>query len=72
MPTSNWITGAQLIPENRPYKVDASGRAIIPSHLRAKFCIQPGDNLDYYTAFIDNKWFVCVTKTIEDVGEGNN
>lgn len=62
---NTWIQNAEMIPENRPYKVDSSGRVIIPSHLRAKFDINVGDSMDYYTAFVDNKWFICVTKTIE-------
>lgn len=65
MPTSNWIQGAQLIPEGRPYKVDGSSRIIVPAHLRAKFGIELGDQLDYYTTFIDGKWFICVTKRVE-------
>jgi AbrB family looped-hinge helix DNA binding protein len=60
MPQSEWITGAQLIPEYASYKVDGSGRVIIPSHLRNKFGISPGDKMEYYTAFIDNSWFLCV------------
>lgn len=71
MPKSSWIQGAELIPENKPYTVDTSGRIVIPSHLRAKFNISIGDNMDYYTTFIDNKWFMCVTKTIpEENNEG--
>ena len=53
MPKSSWIQGAELIPENKPYMVDTSGRIVIPSHLRAKFNIEIGDNMDYYTTFID-------------------
>ena len=60
MPQSEWINGAQLIPEYASYKVDGSGRVIIPAHLRAKFGIETGDKMQYYTAFIDNSWFLCV------------
>ena len=66
MPKSSWIQGAELVPENRPYMVDSAGRVIIPSHLRSKFGIEIGDEMDYYTTFIDGKWFVCVTKHIEE------
>lgn len=62
MPQSNWINGAQLIPEGRPYKVDSSSRIIVPAHLKAKFGIDVGDEMDYYTTFVDGKWFICVTK----------
>ena len=57
-----------MVPENKPYKVDSSGRIIVPAHLRAKFGIDIGDEMDYYTTFVDNKWFVCVTKKM-DKGE---
>ncbi len=69
MPKSTWIQEAELVPENNNYKVDAAGRIVIPSNLRNKFGIQQGDEMDYYTAFVDNKWFMCVTKKIEEVEE---
>ena len=65
---STWIQNAEMVPENKPYKVDSSGRIIVPAHLRAKFGIDIGDEMDYYTTFVDNKWFVCVTKKM-DKGE---
>lgn len=60
MPQSDWINGAQMIPENSSYKVDSSGRIIIPAHLRNKFQIETGDMMEYYTAYVDNSWFLCV------------
>lgn len=60
MPQSDWIKNVQLIPENQNYKVDSSGRVIIPAHLRNKFKIEIGDQMEYYTAFVDNSWFLCV------------
>lgn len=60
MPKSEWIRGALLIPENSSYKVDGSGRIVIPSHLRSKFRIESGDQLEYFTSFIDDSWFLCV------------
>ena len=66
MSQNSWIQGAELIPENRPYMVDSAGRVIIPSHLRAKFGIELGDEMDYYTTFIDGRWFVCVTRHVEE------
>lgn len=60
MPNSEWIKGAMLIPENNSYKVDSSGRIIIPSYLRSKFRIESGDQLEYFTSFIDDSWFLCV------------
>ena len=69
MPKSTWIQGAELIPENQPYKVDAAGRIVVPSHLRSKFGISQGDEMEYYTTFVDGKWFMCVTKRIEEKTE---
>lgn len=66
MPQNEWIKGALLIPENNTYKVDSSGRIVIPSYLRSKFRIETGDQLEYFTSFIDDSWFLCVrldTKT---------
>lgn len=60
------IEGVDLISERSAYKVDASGRIIIPAHMRAKFDINIGDHMEYYTAYIDGKWFLCCTKHIED------
>ena len=71
MPMSNWINGAQLIPEGRPYKVDSSSRIIVPAHLKAKFGIGIGDEMDYYTTFVDDRWFICVTKHIAEDDENN-
>ena len=60
MPQNEWIKGALLIPENNTYKVDSSGRIVIPSYLRSKFRIESGDQLEYFTSFIDDSWFLCV------------
>jgi bifunctional DNA-binding transcriptional regulator/antitoxin component of YhaV-PrlF toxin-antitoxin module len=68
-PMSEWINNAQLIPEGQPYKVDSACRVVVPAHLRAKFKIGVGDHMDYYTTFVDNKWFICMTKHIEEEPE---
>ena len=60
MPQNEWIKGALLIPENNTYKVDGSGRIVIPSYLRSKFRIEAGDQIEYFTRFIDDSWFLCV------------
>lgn len=56
------IEGVELVPERNIYKVDASGRIIIPSYVRNKFNIQLGDYMDYYTADVDGTWFLCCKK----------
>ena len=60
MPQNEWIKGALLIPENNTYKVDSSGRIVIPASLRSKFRIETGDQIEYFTSFIDDSWFLCV------------
>ena len=64
MPISSWINGAQLIPEGKPYKIDSASRIVIPAHLKAKFGLQNTDYMDYYTTFIDGRWFMCVTQHV--------
>ena len=59
------INGVELVPERSNYKVDASGRIIIPAYMRAKFNIDVGDYMDYYTAYVDGDWFLCAKKHIE-------
>lgn len=56
------INGVELVPERSAYKVDASGRIIIPSYMRAKFDVDFGDYMDYYTAYVDGEWFLCCKK----------
>ena len=58
------INDVELVPERTIYKVDASGRIIIPSYLRTKFEVDIGDFMDYYTAYVDGEWFLCAKKHI--------
>ena len=58
------INDVELVPERSSYKVDASGRIIIPSYMRSKFAVEPGDYMDYYTAYVDGEWFLCCKKHI--------
>ena len=41
------IEGVDLISERSTYKVDASGRIIIPAHMRNKFRVDSGDFMEY-------------------------
>ena len=56
------IEGVELVPERGNYKVDASGRIIIPSYMRNKFGITNGDYMEYYTAYVNGDWFICAKK----------
>ena len=52
------INDVELVPEQSVYKVDASGRIILPSYMRKKFGVDAGDFMDYYTAYVDGEWFL--------------
>lgn len=65
------IENVDLVPERSNYKVDASGRIIIPAYMRAKFEINLGDYMEYYTAYVDGKWFLCCTKSPTNSKERN-
>lgn len=54
----------KLIDEGVNFKVDSSGRTVIPVHMRAKYGIKAGDMMNYYTATGPNgEVFICMTKT---------
>lgn len=38
-------------------------RSVIPAHIAAKFGVNKLDYMDYYTAYIDGKWFLCMTRS---------
>ena len=59
------IENVELVPEHGQYKVDGSGRVIIPAYMRNKFKINNGDYMDYFTAYVDGEWFICVRKNVE-------
>ena len=71
MPQTNWIKDAMLIPEGKPYKVDTSSRVVVPAHLRAKFGIEIGEELEYYTTFADGRWFICIAKQRPEIDSDN-
>ena len=56
------IENVDLVPEHNSYKIDASGRIIIPAHMRNKFKVDSGDFMEYYTAYVDGDWFLCCRK----------
>ena len=59
------IENVELVPEHGTYKVDGSGRIIIPAYMRNKFNIDNGDIMDYFTAYVDGEWFMCCRKNEE-------
>jgi bifunctional DNA-binding transcriptional regulator/antitoxin component of YhaV-PrlF toxin-antitoxin module len=59
------IENVDLIPERTSYKIDGSGRVVIPAHLRNKFRVENGDYMEYFTAYVDGDWFLCCRKDEE-------
>lgn len=59
------IENVDLVPEHNSYKIDASGRIIIPAHMRNKFRVDSGDFMEYFTAYVDGDWFLCCRKDEE-------
>lgn len=59
------ITNVDLVPEHNSYKIDGSGRIIIPAHMRSKFKVDNGDFMEYFTAYVDGDWFLCCRKDEE-------
>lgn len=52
----------ELIDEKVSFKVDASGRVVIPASLRKKYEITIGDKLRCYTIEIDGKPYIAFSK----------
>lgn len=52
----------EMIDEKVSFKVDASGRVVIPASLRKKFEIMTGDKMECYTIEVDGKQFVAFSK----------
>ena len=50
----------ELINENVSFKIDASGRVVIPASLRKRFGLEVGDKVRYYTVQIDGKWYIVL------------
>ena len=50
------LISMNMEPERKSYRVDGSGRVIIPAHLKGKFDVQTGDYMDLFSANVDGKW----------------
>ena len=47
-------------------KIDGTGRIILPKNLRNKYRLLEGDNVDYYTATIEGKDYICIAAAEQD------
>lgn len=45
---------------NQSRKIDTLGRLVIPSKLRDKFGIEPGDEMEFYSYFMDGVQYICI------------
>lgn len=61
----------KLEAENSTYKVDAAGRVIIPSSIRKRFGIKPGDYMDYYVGEQDGHWLLALIPSKKEVLTNN-
>ena len=49
-----------MINLNANRKVDALGRIVIPSKLRDKFAIEPGDKVEFFSIYVDGVMYLCM------------
>ena len=49
-----------MINLNANRKVDALGRIVIPSKLRDKFAIEPGDKVEFFSTYVDGVMYLCM------------
>ena len=49
-----------MVYEGITRKIDGTGRIILPKHLRNKYRLIEGTEVDYYTCTIDGKDYICV------------
>ena len=50
----------RMINLNTNRKVDALGRIVIPSKLRDKFAIEPGDKVEFFSTYVDGVMYLCM------------
>lgn len=50
----------RMINLNANRKVDALGRIVIPSKLRDKFAIEPGDKVEFFSTYVDGVMYLCM------------
>lgn len=62
----------QLIPENCTKNIDNLGRITLPKGLRDRWYLQNGDEVEVFTATVDGRQCVCLSKPIDKQNEIEN
>lgn len=62
---------AQLIPENCKKKIDNLGRITLPKGLRDRWLISNDDDMEVFTAVVDNRQCICLSKPVEEKEDGD-
>ena len=60
---------AQLIPENSSRKLDSLGRITLPKGLRDRMFLSDNAELELFTANIDGRQCICLSKPIDEEEE---
>ena len=55
-----------LCPENATRKLDNLGRIVIPKGLRDRLGIADGEELEFFTLYLDHKNYICLTNNQEE------
>ena len=63
------INMSQLIPENTTRKLDALGRITLPKGLRDRMFLSDNAELELFTANIDGRQCICLSKPITEEEE---
>ena len=50
----------RMINLNANRKVDALGRIVIPSKLRDRFAIEPGDKVEFFSTYVNGVMYLCM------------
>lgn len=59
-----------LIDEKVSRRVDSCGRISLPKHLRTKFNMDVGEELEFFTFELDGKDYICLA--VKEPEEGQN
>lgn len=50
----------EMLNEDITRKMDELGRVVIPKAIRMRYNLEPGDEMNYYTIKIDDKYYIAL------------